>query len=108
MGYSAIDPTWAWEAYRPSPQSPWDLAKVGHLYRRAAFGATHAELEQRAAHGPDRLIDHLLAGGDAQDKFESQTQTLAKSIEQRQQRTAGTGLVALSHAPIRPIPRGKS
>ena len=78
---AAIDPVWAWEAYRPSPQSPWDLRKVGHLYRRAAFGPTHAELETGLRIGPERLIDQLLAGGDGQDKFESQTRALVPSIE---------------------------
>ena len=35
----------AWEPYRPTADNPWDLPKVGHLYRRAAFGATWAELD---------------------------------------------------------------
>ena len=29
-----IDPRWAWQRYRPGPDAPWDLKKVGHLYRR--------------------------------------------------------------------------
>ncbi len=57
-----IDPAWAWQRYRPSDQSPWDLKKVGHLYRRAAFGATFAQLEDGVRAGPDRAIDQLLAG----------------------------------------------
>ncbi|HEV8062525.1 MAG TPA: DUF1800 domain-containing protein [Gemmataceae bacterium] len=78
---AALDPVWAWEPYRPSPQEPWDLRKVGHLYRRAAFGASHAELEKGLRAGPERAIDHLLAGGDGQDKFDSQTQGMVPSIE---------------------------
>ncbi len=39
-----IDPRWAWQRYRPSDEAPWDLKRVGHLYRRAAFGATMDEL----------------------------------------------------------------
>jgi uncharacterized protein (DUF1800 family) len=78
---TAIDPVWAWEAYRPAPQSPWDLRKVGHLYRRAAFGATHDQLEKGVRVGPERLIDQLLAGDDGQEKFESQTRALVPSIE---------------------------
>ncbi len=81
MRTNAIDPTWAWDAYRPTPQSPWDLRKVGHLYRRATFAASHVELEHGLQMGPDRLIDHLLAGGDGQDKFDAQTLALSKSIE---------------------------
>src|SRR5262249_29744258 len=41
---TTMDPRWAWQPYRPSAESPWDLKKVGHLYRRAGFGATWTEL----------------------------------------------------------------
>ena len=37
---NTIDPRTAWEPYSPSPKNPWDLRKVGHVYRRAAFGAS--------------------------------------------------------------------
>lgn len=57
-----IDPRWAWQRYRPSAASPWDLKKVGHLYRRAAFGATMQELRAAQEMGPDRAIDQLLRG----------------------------------------------
>ena len=33
------DPSWAWTAYEPDAERPWNLTQVGHLYRRAAFGA---------------------------------------------------------------------
>src|SRR5882757_8541219 len=75
-----IDPTWAWDVYRPSPQEPWDLRKVGHLYRRAAFSTTKAELDHGLRAGPDQLIDHLLTGGAGQEKFESQTRALVPSM----------------------------
>ncbi|MBV9125473.1 MAG: hypothetical protein JO112_19165 [Planctomycetes bacterium] len=42
---TAIDPRWAWAPYEPSDKSPWDIRKVGHLYRRAAFGASWSELD---------------------------------------------------------------
>lgn len=59
-----IDPRQAWQPYRPTLADPWDLKKVGHLYRRAGFGATLKELEAGLAEGPQRTIDRLLAGGD--------------------------------------------
>ena len=34
-----VDPEWAWAGYEPDEQRPWNLARAGHLYRRAAFGA---------------------------------------------------------------------
>jgi uncharacterized protein (DUF1800 family) len=57
-----IDPAWAWQRYRPSAESPWDAKKVGHLYRRAAFGATAGEVQSALSAGPDRTIDELLRG----------------------------------------------
>ena len=54
-----IDPRRAWEPYRPTADNPWDLRKVGHLYRRAAFGATwdeSASRPRRRARENDRAI----------------------------------------------------
>jgi uncharacterized protein (DUF1800 family) len=75
-----IDPKWAWEPYHPDDKAPWDLRRVGHLYRRAAFGATMAELDGGLNNGPDKTIDALLAGGRDQEKFDSDTAALADSI----------------------------
>jgi uncharacterized protein (DUF1800 family) len=76
----AIDPKWAWEPYRPSDEAPWDLRRVGHLYRRTTFGATHAQLQDALKKGPPEVIDSLLRGGDGQEKFDRQTADLARSI----------------------------
>src|SRR5262249_27647823 len=70
----------AWEPYKPSAADPWDLKKVGHLYRRAAFGATWDELQTSLKDGPDKSIDRLLKGGD-EDGFNKDTEALAASIK---------------------------
>jgi uncharacterized protein (DUF1800 family) len=57
-----IDPRTAWERYRPSEASPWDIKKAGHLYRRAAFGASAAELQSAVRDGVDATITTLLQG----------------------------------------------
>jgi uncharacterized protein (DUF1800 family) len=75
-----IDPKWAWEAYHPTDANPWDLKKVGHLYRRAAFGASWTELQTALKTGPDQAVDNLLAGGGGQDKFDKSTRDLVPSI----------------------------
>ena len=54
------DPKWAWSAYQPDAQRPWNLAQAGHLYRRAAFGATWDQLQQALSDGPQRTLDKLL------------------------------------------------
>ncbi len=59
-GGEAIDPEWAWAPYRPNPQQPWNLARAGHLYRRAAFGADWGQLQRAVEEGPRRAIDWLL------------------------------------------------
>jgi hypothetical protein len=78
----SIDPRWAWEPYRPGRDNPWDVRKVGHLYRRAAFGANTAELDAGLRDGPEATIDLLLHGGPSQDAFDHDTTALARSIAQ--------------------------
>jgi hypothetical protein len=75
-----IDPRWAWEPYRPSEQSPWDIKKVGHLYSRASFGATWTELENGLQAGPEETVAVLLKGGLPRKDFEQQTAEMAQSI----------------------------
>ncbi len=55
-----IDPVWAWAPYEPDARRPWDLPRAGHLFRRAAFGATWDRLQRALADGPARTIDALL------------------------------------------------
>ena len=77
---TTIDPRWAWEPYHPSDKAPWDLKRVGHLYRRAAFGATHAEQQAALKKDPQKVIDQLLAGSPGQEEFDRQTDALAQTI----------------------------
>jgi len=71
---NTIDPRTAWEPYSPSPKNPWDLRKVGHVYRRAAFGASWAELQDGLEVGPQRLIDRLLQGGQPSSVYDAETE----------------------------------
>jgi hypothetical protein len=75
-----IDPKWAWDTYRPSKEVPWNLQRVGHLYRRAAFGATYSQLEAGLKVNPEDLIADLLAGGASQAEFDRSTAALAENI----------------------------
>src|SRR5262245_23290015 len=68
-----IDPKNAWEKYSPSPANPWDLRKVGHVYRRAAFGASWSQLRDRLEAGPQKLIDRLLQGGEPSPVYDAET-----------------------------------
>jgi uncharacterized protein (DUF1800 family) len=51
-----------WEAYTPDARAPWDLRRVVHLHRRAAFSAPWDELQRDLKAGPDASIDRLLNG----------------------------------------------
>lgn len=57
----AVDPQWAWQPYQPDGRRPWSLALAAHLYRRAAFGATRAELDLALSAGPQATVERLLA-----------------------------------------------
>ncbi|MCE9532128.1 MAG: DUF1800 domain-containing protein [Planctomycetes bacterium] len=76
----AIDPRWAWEPFKPSDKNPWNLQKVGHVYRRAAFGANWNELQTGLELGPDKLIDKMLVGGSGLADFEKETLRWGESI----------------------------
>jgi uncharacterized protein (DUF1800 family) len=59
-GRTAMDPDWAWAAYEPDSARPWDLRRVGHLCRRAGFGADWGQLQQALADGPQRAVEKLV------------------------------------------------
>jgi uncharacterized protein (DUF1800 family) len=48
-----------WAPFEPTARDPWDLAKVAHLHRRAAFGATRADLLRDLKVGPQASMDRL-------------------------------------------------
>lgn len=48
-------------AWSPSANEPWDTQRIKHLYRRAGFGATHAELAQAKTNTPSSIVDAFLA-----------------------------------------------
>ncbi len=58
-----VDPARAWAPYEPDAARPWNLCRAGHLYRRAAFGATWDELQRAVRDGPAQSIDRLLRPG---------------------------------------------
>jgi uncharacterized protein (DUF1800 family) len=51
-----------WAPYAPDRQAPWDLRRVVHLHRRAAFAATWHEIQRDLEDGPGPSVDRLLAG----------------------------------------------
>jgi uncharacterized protein (DUF1800 family) len=64
-----LDPKTAWQPYVPNADNPWDRKKVGHLYRRAGFGATASELEAGVKDGHAKTLDRVLSGAPESEDF---------------------------------------
>jgi uncharacterized protein (DUF1800 family) len=74
------DPAWAWQAYEPSAENPWNLRKVGHLYRRAGFGANWSELQQGLKDGPAKTIDRVLKPSPGLEAHDKQLEQMARHV----------------------------
>jgi uncharacterized protein (DUF1800 family) len=64
-----------WKPYRPTAEAPWNLERVVHLHRRAAFAAPWPVLERDLAGTPEEAVDRLLEGG-KDESFESLSRTI--------------------------------
>src|SRR5262245_29819782 len=78
-----IDPEFAWQPYTPTADNPWDLRKVGHVYRRDAFGASWNDLESGLKTGPQPLIDHLLKGGQPSADYDAESEKFLSSAAKK-------------------------
>lgn len=56
------DPAQAWAPWEPGPSDPWDLARVGHLHRRAGFAPSWTVLQRDLRDGPTASLERLLHG----------------------------------------------
>jgi uncharacterized protein (DUF1800 family) len=57
-----VDPTDAWQAWKPDSKDAWGPKWIGHLYRRAAFGATPAEVRAATQRGHAATMKLILDG----------------------------------------------
>src|SRR5262245_36447458 len=81
--FEKLDPAEAWKPWQPDAKTPFDLRWAGHLYRRAAFGASLAELRQAVKQGLPATLDRLMAGD--------------PEAEKRLERLVDTGRVVAEH-----------
>jgi uncharacterized protein (DUF1800 family) len=51
-----------WAPYVPDDKTPWDLKRVVHLHRRAAFAGTWDELQRDLKDGPAKAVNRLVEG----------------------------------------------
>ena len=92
-------PALGWQRYKPSADNPWDLKKAGHLYRRAAFGATWDELHAAVNTGPDAAIDRLLAGTTASAEDAATAAIMDRNARQNIGQARGWWLARMLNGP---------
>ena len=73
-----IEPKWAWSPFQPTAERRWTKELAAHLYRRAGFGATAAQLEAAERLEPAELVAQLVQGGDEASGFSRQMDNLAE------------------------------
>jgi len=72
---SRVNPVEAWKPWQAA-EGEWDRRWIAHLYRRASFGASAAEIEKAKESGPTKTIEHLMAGeADAAERLELLNET---------------------------------
>jgi uncharacterized protein (DUF1800 family) len=94
-----IDPKWAWSAYTPSPDNPWDLKKAGHLHRRAGFGATWEELQASVRLGPQAVIDQVLRSPAPSAEFAKTAEVMNRAARQNINLARGWWLTRMLESP---------
>ena len=75
-----LPPGTAWDAFFPNRRQRWDAVLVGHLYRRAAFGATWEEIDAGVKAGPRATVAQLIEGGDGHGEFEAEVTRLRRGV----------------------------
>jgi uncharacterized protein (DUF1800 family) len=94
------DPARAWQPWRPTVADPWGRKWAAHLYRRAAFGASRAELLEAERLGHEGTLDLLLKGRpDADDLRETLTDVGRVAAGQGADALRGWWLYYMLHGP---------
>jgi hypothetical protein len=75
-----VNPAEAWQPWAPDAAQQWDLRWAGHLYRRAAFGATLDELRAAVKDGLPATLDRLLQGEPEAGRYASLLSDTGESI----------------------------
>lgn len=82
INWDTIDPAWAWSAYQPSAEQPWDRRRAAHLFRRAGFGANSAELDEAASMEPAAVVEQLVepASAGSSEASDPASNALARAV----------------------------
>lgn len=98
---TTIDPAWAWTAFQPDANRPWDRELAAHLYRRAGFAGTWSQLAEAVAAGCQATVDRLMTGGPGTENFYAEAARSAESLlgSNNAQQLAAWWLYLLIHSP---------
>jgi uncharacterized protein (DUF1800 family) len=96
-----LDPSWAWAQWQPTDKLRWGRELAAHLYRRAGFAATWAQLDEAVAAGCQATVDRLMAGETDADRFYSEAARSADNLLAAgdPQQLAAWWLYVLIHSP---------
>src|SRR5580704_5071196 len=100
---NSLDPVRAWEPWTPGRTDPWNRKWAGHLFRRAAFGASWPEIENAVTDGVEATVDQLLKGGEGQAEFNQIMDELAPETNEdspRPDRLQGWWLARMINTPF--------
>ena len=78
MNLMDVNPDWAWAAYEPSTNSPWNLDAVAHLFRRGGFGAPRKQLVESVGNIPAEVVESLFSAEEP-EAFQREMQTLLRA-----------------------------
>ena len=73
-----------WGAWTPSPQQPWGHRAVRHLFRRAGFGGTAAQIDEAVEQGLSQTVERMFALEEAV-AFDREMEPLEKVLSSSQQ-----------------------
>ena len=76
----SLTPATAWLPYEPSAERPWNNRLAAHLFRRAGFAASRAEIAAAVQDGPQVAVKKLLAAEADHPRFEGEMQAFAKTL----------------------------
>lgn len=80
LSLDRVDPAWAWSAYEPSADAPWNLQRASHLFRRAGFAAPWSQLQWSLKAGCRETVDLLLAGGPETESLYREFRSMAEVL----------------------------
>jgi uncharacterized protein (DUF1800 family) len=80
MSFNELDPAWAWSAFEPTAESPWDRAAAAHLFRRIGFGADSRQLDEAVKATPAEIVQRLVRGEAADEAAAKELDALGDTV----------------------------